>query len=171
MPPMPEKLFSGNARVICAIFASDSGRMAGPPRPPVETRPSTLTSNSSVSGSISGSDVNVFDEEIASAPPAKRGPRLEHDVGRGRRQLGPDRDARDLLDDLGDDRDQPLVLADVRAHVLAVHVRTGEVQLEGVGARVLARLGQRLPVRELRVSRPEPAMIEATRTRLRAMPS
>src|SRR5262249_44440060 len=44
-------------------------RRPAPPRPPVETRPSTLTSKSSVSGSISGSDVNVFDETTASAPP------------------------------------------------------------------------------------------------------
>ena len=66
---MPEKLSSGNACVSCDIFASESGRIAGPPRPPVDTRPSTLISNSSVSGSMSGSDVNVFDEEIASAPP------------------------------------------------------------------------------------------------------
>ena len=66
---MPEKLLSGNACVSCDIFASDSGRIAGPPRPPVDTRPSTCTSKSSVSASISGSDVNVFDETIASAPP------------------------------------------------------------------------------------------------------
>src|SRR5713101_4615706 len=68
---MPEKAFSGKAFVICAILASESGRIAGPPRPPVATNPSTSISNSSVSGSISGSDVNVFDEEIASAPPRK----------------------------------------------------------------------------------------------------
>ena len=66
---MPEKLLSGKAWVSCEIFASDSGRMAGPPRPPVETRPSTLISNSSVSGSMSGSDVKVLDDEMASAPP------------------------------------------------------------------------------------------------------
>ena len=68
---MPEKLFSGNAFVICAILARERGRIAGPPRPPVETKPSTFISNSSVSGSISGSEVNVLDEEIASAPPRK----------------------------------------------------------------------------------------------------
>src|ERR1043166_7549404 len=68
MPPIPEKLLSGNAVVICAIFAIDSGRIAGPPRPPYDTRPSTFTSNSRGSGSIGGRDVNVFDDEIASAP-------------------------------------------------------------------------------------------------------
>jgi hypothetical protein len=74
MPPIPEKLFSGNARVICAILAMDWGRMAGPPRPPLETRPSTFISNSSVSGSIRGSDGNVFEETTASPPPAKTAP-------------------------------------------------------------------------------------------------
>src|SRR5439155_22785254 len=69
MPPMPEKLLLGKACVICDILASDSGRIAGPPRPPVETNPSTWTSKSSVSASISGSDVKVLDETIASAPP------------------------------------------------------------------------------------------------------
>src|SRR5882762_3670576 len=69
MPPMPENDLSGNACVSCAIFAIDSGRIAGPPRPPDETSPSTFISNSSVSGSIGGSDGNVFDETIASAPP------------------------------------------------------------------------------------------------------
>ena len=54
--------------VICAILAIDNGRIAGPPSPPYETLPSTLTSNSSEPGSIGGSDVNVFDDEIASAP-------------------------------------------------------------------------------------------------------
>src|SRR4029079_7869405 len=66
---MPENDLSGNAFVICDIFASDIGMIAGPPRPPEDTRPSTFISNSSVSGSISGSDGNVFDDEIASAPP------------------------------------------------------------------------------------------------------
>jgi hypothetical protein len=69
MPPMPEKLLSGRACVSWDIFASDNGRMAGPPSPPVETSPSTLISNSSVSASTSGSEVNVFDDEMASAPP------------------------------------------------------------------------------------------------------
>ena len=59
---MPENDLSGNARVICDILASDSGRIAGPPRPPLETWPSTFISNSSVSGSISGSDGKVFEE-------------------------------------------------------------------------------------------------------------
>src|SRR5512143_350056 len=54
-----------------AMFASDIGRIAGPPNPPLETNPSTLISNSSVSGSMIGSDGNVFDETIASAPPRK----------------------------------------------------------------------------------------------------
>src|SRR5688572_21154871 len=68
MPPIPENCLSGKACVICAILASESGRMAGPPSPPLETKPSTLTSNSSVSGSIGGSDGNVLDDTIASAP-------------------------------------------------------------------------------------------------------
>ena len=80
MPPIPEKLLSGNAWVICAIFASESGRIAGPPSPPLDTRPSTLISNSSVSGSISGSDGKVLDETIASAPPRKHAAGLDHDV-------------------------------------------------------------------------------------------
>ena len=70
----PEKLFSGNARVICAILASDCGRMAGPPRPPLDTRPSTFISNSSVSGSMTGSEGNVFEETTASPPPRKTAP-------------------------------------------------------------------------------------------------
>jgi hypothetical protein len=51
------------------MLASDRGRIAGPPSPPLETSPSTLISNSSVSGSMIGSDGKVFDETIASAPP------------------------------------------------------------------------------------------------------
>src|SRR5579859_7671926 len=71
MPPMPENSRSGKAFVICDIFASDSGRIAGPPNPPLETYPSTFISNSRVWGSMTGSDGNVFDDEIASAPPRK----------------------------------------------------------------------------------------------------
>ena len=48
---------------------------------------------------------------------------LDHDVGRGRRELRPDRHARDVLDGLSDDREELGILADVAAHVLAVHVR------------------------------------------------
>src|SRR5450759_1212032 len=70
---MPEKLFYGNAFVICAILARESGRIAGPPRRPVETKPSTFISNSSVSGSISGRDGKGLEEEIASAPQRKAG--------------------------------------------------------------------------------------------------
>ena len=44
---------------------------------------------------------------------------------------------------------KPFVLADVGAHVLAVHVRTGQVQFERVGAGVLATLGECLPVAKL----------------------
>ena len=66
---MPENSLSANALVICDILCSESGRIAGPPSPPEETRPSTLISKSSVLGSISGREGNVFDEEIASAPP------------------------------------------------------------------------------------------------------
>src|SRR3990170_2514469 len=69
MPPTPENARSGNALVICAILASDCGRIAGPPSPPLDVYPSTLTSNSSVSGLMSGMDGKVFDETIASAPP------------------------------------------------------------------------------------------------------
>ena len=68
-PPMPENSLSGIALVICDIFASDSGRIAGPPSPPLDTSPSTFISKSSVSGSISGSDGKVFEDTIASAPP------------------------------------------------------------------------------------------------------
>src|SRR5688500_9749368 len=70
-PPIPEKLLSGKAFVSCAIFASDNGRIAGPPSPPLDTKPSTLISNSSVSGSIGGSEGKVLDDTIASAPPRK----------------------------------------------------------------------------------------------------
>ena len=114
--------------------------------------PSTFISNSSVSGSISGSDGNVFDDVIASAPPRNAPLRLDDDVGRRGRELRPDRHRRDFLHDLGDDRDQLLILADVRAHVLAVHVRARQVQLERVRALVLAGLRERLPVRELLVA-------------------
>src|SRR3954471_3704201 len=71
---MPEKLLSGKALVSCDILASDNGRIAGPPSPPLETNPSTLISNSRVSGSISGMDGKVFEETIASAPPGKPAP-------------------------------------------------------------------------------------------------
>ncbi len=68
---MPLKALSGNLLVISDILASESGRMAGPPRPPEETRPSTFISNSSVSGSMSGSEGKVLEDEMASAPPRK----------------------------------------------------------------------------------------------------
>src|SRR5688572_28535036 len=68
---MPLNDLSGKARVIDAIFASESGRIAGPPMPPLDTKPSTLISNSIVSGSIGGREGNVFEETIASAPPRK----------------------------------------------------------------------------------------------------
>src|SRR4026207_922366 len=116
MPPIPENSLSSNAPVVWAIFASESGRMAGPPRPPVDTRASTFISNSSVSGSITGSDVNVVDEEMAATPPS-----LHDDVGRGRRELGPHRDRRHFLHDLRHDRDELVVLSDVRAHIGPVH--------------------------------------------------
>ena len=48
--------------------------MAGPPRPPLETRPSTFISKSSVSGSIRGRDGNVFEETTASPPAANTAP-------------------------------------------------------------------------------------------------
>src|SRR3954467_690899 len=73
-PPIAEKARSGKAWHIFAMLASESGRIAGPPSPPLETKPSTLISNSSVSGSITGIEGNVFDETIASAPPRKHAP-------------------------------------------------------------------------------------------------
>ena len=36
------ELAIGKRLVICAILASDSGRIAGPPSPPLDTSPSTL---------------------------------------------------------------------------------------------------------------------------------
>src|SRR5881397_2532694 len=105
MPPMPEKLLSGNACVSCDIFASDSGRIAGPPRPPVDTRPSTWTSKSSVSASMSGSDVKVFEETMASAPP-RNAPRASRTMSVVDGELGPHGNLRDLLHDLGDDGDE-----------------------------------------------------------------
>src|SRR4029450_12093483 len=129
MPPIPEKLLSGNACVIWDILASDCGRIAGPPRPPLETKPSTFISKSSVSGSMGGSDGNVLDDEMGSAPAGKA--------------------ARGFLHHLRDYRNLLLVLADVRAHVLAIHVRAREIELERVSAFVLACLCQRLPVRQL----------------------
>src|SRR3954471_14131964 len=74
MPPIPEKLRSGNAFVSCAILASESGSIAGPPSPPLDTSPSTLISNSSVSGSMTGIDGKVLDETMASAPTRKHAP-------------------------------------------------------------------------------------------------
>src|SRR5215203_7099679 len=68
---MPENALSGNAWHIRAMLHNDIGRIARPPSPPLDTRPSTLISNSNVSGSIIGSDGNVFDDTIASAPPRK----------------------------------------------------------------------------------------------------
>src|SRR5688572_16986065 len=69
---MPLNSLSGNVRVIDALLARDNGRMAGRPMPPLDTKPSTLISNSSVSGSIGGKLGNVFDETIALAPPRKQ---------------------------------------------------------------------------------------------------
>src|SRR5260221_6263627 len=71
---MAENARSGNAFVMRAMFASDIGKMAGPPKPQLDTSPSTLISNSSVSGSMRGSDGNVFEETMASAPPRKQAP-------------------------------------------------------------------------------------------------
>ena len=144
---MPENALSGNACVSCAIFASDSGRIAGPPRPPLETKPSTFISNSSVSGSMSGSDGKVFDEVIASAPP-RNAPRASTTMsvvdGVSLAQIGTRATSFTASVTI---EIELLVLADVRAHVLAVHVRARQVQLERVGALVLAGLRERLPVR------------------------
>jgi hypothetical protein len=76
----------------------------------------------------------------------KRAARLDDDVGRRRGELRPDRHTGDLFHDLRHDRDQLLVLADVRSHVLAIHMRAREVQLQCVRALGLTRLRQRLPV-------------------------
>ena len=81
----------------------------------------------------------------------KRRARLGDDVGRRRRDLAPHRNLGDFLDHLRDDGDEPFVLADVRAHVLAIHVRARQVQLEGVRAGILARRRQRLPVPQLAI--------------------
>ena len=53
---MAENAPSGNAWHMRAMLASDIGKIAGPPSPPLETSPSTLISNSNVSGSMIGSD-------------------------------------------------------------------------------------------------------------------
>src|SRR5436853_489791 len=45
--------------------------MAGPPNPPLETRPSTFISNSSDSGSIRGRDGKAFEETTASPRPPR----------------------------------------------------------------------------------------------------
>ena len=74
---------------------------------------------------------------------AERRARLFDDLGGRRRELRPHRDLRDFLHDLGDDRHLLLILADVRAHVLAIHVRARQVQLERIGAGVLAGLRER----------------------------
>ena len=70
----------------------------------------------------------------------KRRAGLFGDLGGRRRQLRPHRDLRHFLHDLGDDRHLRLILAEVRAHVLAIHVRARQVQLERIGAGVLAGL-------------------------------
>ena len=49
-------------------------------------------------------------------------------------------------------RAERLILADVRSHVGAIHVRAGQVQLEPVGAGVLAGRGERAPAFELLVA-------------------
>ena len=116
----------------------------------LEVRPSTFISNSSVSASMSVSDVNVLDDEIASAPP-RNAPRASTTMsvvdGVSLAQIG----TRATSYDVRDDRDLLLVLADVRAHVLAIHVGAGQVELERVDAFVLAGLRERLPVPELLV--------------------
>src|ERR1017187_9926848 len=66
---MRDNARSGKGDLIDAIIATDFGRIAGPPNPPLDTKPSTFISNSSVIGSMSGMDGNVFDETMASAPP------------------------------------------------------------------------------------------------------
>ena len=134
-----------------AILASDWGRIAGPPRPPDETQPSTLTSKSSVSGSTSGSDGNVFDDEIASAPPQERGLGLLHDVRRRGRQLDPDGDRATAFTAWVETEHRTGSLPTFGAHVHAVHVRAREVELDRVDAGVLDALDQRLPVPELLV--------------------
>ena len=115
---------------------------------------------------MSGSDGKVLDERDRVRAAEKRAARLDDDVGRRRRELGPDRHARDLASPTCVTIEiELLVLADVRAHVLAIHVRARQVQLERVGAFVLAGLRQRLPVASAPRRCPSPAMIDATRMR------
>ena len=68
---------------------------------------------------MSGSDVKVFDEEIASAPP-RNAPRASMTMsvvdGVSLAHTGT---LRHLLDHFRDDGDELLVLADIRAHVRA----------------------------------------------------
>src|SRR5262249_18827016 len=78
--------------------------------------------------------------------------RFFDNIGRGRCELGPDRHPRNLLDHLGDDRDEALILADIRSHVLPVHVWTRQIELESIGAGVLTRNRERLPVPELAIA-------------------
>ena len=87
----PRSSCPGNACVSCDIFASDSGRIAGPPRPPVETSPSTLhleVERLGVDERQRREGVGRHDRVGAAE---KRAARLDDDVGRGRRELGPDR--------------------------------------------------------------------------------
>src|SRR6266542_609882 len=77
--------------------------------------------------------------------------RLDDDVGSRWRELAPHRNVRDLLHSFSDSRAKDLVLADVGAHVLSVHVGTGEVELEPIRASVLTPLREQLPVAELLV--------------------
>ena len=97
-------------------------------------------------------DGKVLDGHDRVGAAEKRASRLDDDVGGGGRELGPHRNLGDFLHDLRDDGNLLLILADVRSHVLSVHVRAGEVQLERVGAFVLTGLGQILPVRELTIA-------------------
>lgn len=100
---------------------------------------------------MTGREGKVFDEEMASAPPAERSFSLLDDVRGRRRQLDPHRHFRHFLDRPGDHGTEDLVLSDVRSHVDAVHVRAGEIELQRVDPLVLAGLGQRLPVVQLLV--------------------
>ena len=82
----------------------------------------------------------MFDDEIASAPPrkvARASSTMSAVAGVSLTQTGTRATA---FTAWVDDRAEHRILADVRAHVHAVHVRAGEVQLDRVDAGILDRL-------------------------------
>ena len=77
-----------------------------------------------------------------------RARRIDKRRGR-RRQLDPDRHIHRLGHRRQDGADDILVIGNIRAHVLTVHMRTGHVQLQRVTARAHNGPRQFLPVRHL----------------------